>query len=52
MELQCNLTAAQQAVYAASVNIWWSLRQGLVMCHRLVSDTDTQQGCGTSLSSM
>ena len=29
MELQCNLTAAQQAVYDASVDLWQSLRQGL-----------------------
>lgn len=29
MELQCNLTAAQQAVYDSSVDLWQSLRQGL-----------------------
>ena len=29
MELQCNLTAQQQAVYDASVELWQSLRHGL-----------------------
>lgn len=29
MELQCNLTAEQQAVYDAAVQLWQSLRQGL-----------------------
>lgn len=29
MELQCNLTAPQQAVYDAAVDLWQALRQGL-----------------------
>ena len=29
MELQCNLTREQQAVYDAAVQLWQSLRQGL-----------------------
>ena len=39
MELQCNLTAQQQAVYDASVDLWQSLRHGLAAA--LVSTNTT-----------
>ena len=41
MELQCNLTGEQHAVYDAAVQLWQSLRQGLAAA--LVQTTTTSR---------